>query len=74
MQDSDIILFSRHKLILKFIERIYKQGNMRAISDGEKVKVPAHRFTDFVHDLSIILGKTVADVIIEMDEEMEEQG
>lgn len=51
---------------------MYKQRNMKKIAAGDKVLIPTEKFPDFVHDLGLIVGKAVADVLNELADKKEE--
>lgn len=54
---------------MHFVNRLYHQRNIEKLAVGDRLKIPVNRFADFVHDLGVIMGSSVADVINEMTEE-----
>jgi hypothetical protein len=62
-EKEQLIGISRKALLIKFIERLYKQENVKKICRGDYMVVPASKFEDWVHDMGVILGKSIQDLI-----------
>lgn len=61
---------NRGKICDRFIERIYRQKNLGSITnDIGDLEFPVERFNDWLHDMHLILTKSILDVLQDMANE-----
>ena len=66
MQNDDeekVVFISRKALLVNFIKRIYEQDNINKICKGDYMVVPVSRFEDWAHDMGVILGDSIEDLL-----------
>lgn len=69
-QNEEIYIpISRCKLLKKFIHRLYHQKNVNKICKGDLMIVPISKLNEWMHDMGLILGKSIEDTIEEMADE-----
>ena len=80
MTQGDFVKFPRRRLLHFLSQRLYHQKNINKIANGDDLIVPVQNFKDFIYDIGIVLGKSIADVIEELivqedeEDEKENQG
>ena len=60
------ILISRRAILEAFIKRMATQANIEKIchkTHTDFMVVPVDRFEDWFHDMGVVLGKSIQDVI-----------
>ena len=54
---------SRKAILMKFIEKLYQQENIKEICQGDYMIVPVSRIEDWVHDMGVLLGESIKEVL-----------
>ena len=61
--DEKFIFIPRKGLLIMFIKRLYEQSNVKKICKGDYMVVPVSRFDDWCHDMGVILGDSIEDLL-----------
>lgn len=63
LSNERIIRISRKDFLEKFIQRLYEQENVQKICDGDDMLIPISKMEDWAHDMGIILGLSIQDLL-----------
>lgn len=72
-EEEPLIPISRFRLIEIFITKLYQKKNVEKICTGDHMIIPITQIPNWSHDMGLLLGESIEDLLIEEYESLEEE-
>jgi len=65
-ENKQYVAISRRAILEAFVKRMFSQSNINKIctlKNSDYMIVPVEKFPDWYHDMGVVLGKAIQDVV-----------